>query len=218
MAGLSSATPRINGEVSLAEPPIGTPEYFEVIHLADPDPFGLHTRRYEQRKRSIVLAMLPRPAYHRVFEPGCSAGAFTIELARRCDTVVAFDLSPAAVARAKEYLRAAGISNVRLEVGTVPERWPSVRVDLLVLGELGYYLDAGRLERVVASSAASLEPGGHLLAVHWRLPIENCSLTGDQVHDVLRSSTALRHLAHYEEEQFLVDVFERPPGPGLPRP
>lgn len=199
-------------------PPIGTAEYFERVHADDPDPFGLRSRWYERRKRKVAMAMLPRPRYRRAFEPGCSVGAVTLELAGRCDEVVAADLAPAALASAAAAITEARTKNVRLERARVPQWWPAGGFDLVVLGELLYYLEPSHVREVARLTAASLRPAGHLLAVHWRPPIERCRLTGDLVHAELRSTPGLRLLARYEEELFLVEVLERQPGRGLPEP
>jgi hypothetical protein len=198
--------------------PIGTTQYFEHIHAVDPDPFGLFSRWYECRKRQVASAMLASERYRRAFEPGCSVGAFTLELARKCHEVVAMDVAQAAVNAATVNFAKANASNIEIVVGAVPDDWPTGSFDLVVLGELGYYLGPSRLRSTALQAASSLEPGGHLLAVHWRLPIDNCELGGDQVHAIVRETDRLRLLAHYEEEQFVSDLFERQPGPGLPPP
>lgn len=185
---------------------IGSPGYFEEIHHASADPFGLFERPYEQRKRALCLAMLARPRYQRVFEPGCSVGALSLELAGRAVEVVVSDRAEAAVARTRANLAAARCCNVVVEVGEIPEWWPEGNFDLVVLGEIGYYLSAARLETVCGQVLSSLASGGELLAVHWRPPITNCELTGDEVHATIARS-GFESLAHYEEESFLADLY-----------
>ena len=45
------------------------------LHEEEADPWGAESRWYEQRKRELVLAMLPRPDFDRTLEIGCSTGA-----------------------------------------------------------------------------------------------------------------------------------------------
>ena len=45
------------------------------LHEEEADPWGAESRWYEQRKRDLVLAMLPRPDFDRTLEIGCSTGA-----------------------------------------------------------------------------------------------------------------------------------------------
>ena len=56
------------------------------------------------------MASLPQERYARAFEPGCSIGMLTAELAGRCDAVLAGDPSRAAVAAAQA--TTAGYPNV----------------------------------------------------------------------------------------------------------
>lgn len=71
-------------------------EHFEQMY-ADEDPFGYRSRWYEQRKRDILLGALPYARFARGWEFGCSNGELTAQLAPRCDTLLATDLSQQAV-------------------------------------------------------------------------------------------------------------------------
>ena len=46
--------------------------YFDGLFAGNDDPWAFRQRWYEQRKRAITLAALPRPRYRSVFEPGLS--------------------------------------------------------------------------------------------------------------------------------------------------
>ena len=63
------------------------------------DPWSFETSAYEARKRAVTLASLPHGRYRRAFEPGCSIGTLTEQLADRCDRLLAADVSERAVAR-----------------------------------------------------------------------------------------------------------------------
>jgi SAM-dependent methyltransferase len=177
--------------------------YFDELYAASPDPWGFAVRLYEQRKYALTLAALPRERYRRAFEPGCSIGVLTKLLAERADVLLASDISPQAVAAA---CRARPPGNVELAVRTVPREWPAGRFDLIVFSELGYYFDRDDLDRFIEQATASLEPDGHLVAVHWRTPVADYPSDGPAVHARLCESR-LRHLAHYEDVHFLLDVF-----------
>ena len=158
-------------------------EYFDRMYAADPDPWQFAGRRYEQRKYALTLASLPRERYRRGFEPGCSIGVLTAGLAGRCDTLLAGDAAADAVRTARE--RLAGRSGVRVERIRIPDDWPAETFDLIVLSEVGDYLDARTLDTVVDAVTRALEPGGDLVLLHWRHPVADYPLTGDQVHDAL---------------------------------
>ena len=86
------------------------------------DPWGFTDRWYEQRKRAVTLASLPRPRFRRALEVGCSIGVLTSDLAPRCDALLALDVAGAAVALARERTRT--LPSVRVEQMAVPAQWP----------------------------------------------------------------------------------------------
>ena len=62
--------------------PAADPARFDDTHARRDDPWGVTTRWYERRKRSLVLGSLPDERYGAVLEIGCSIGVVTSELAR----------------------------------------------------------------------------------------------------------------------------------------
>ena len=182
-------------------------EVFEELYRTNSDPWQFEDSFYEHRKRALCLAMLPRPHFTAVFEPGCSIGVFTGELAGRADTVLSTDISERALELAGQRLATAG--NVRLEQGTVPRDWPQGRFDLVVVSEIGYFLQHSELLEVAERSETSLTDDGVILLCHWRHPNEGWELTGDQVHDAFRARNGLRVIAEHREEDFRIDVLAR---------
>ncbi|WP_206691439.1 class I SAM-dependent methyltransferase [Quadrisphaera sp. INWT6] len=140
------------------------PSYFEDLYATHQDPWGFTDRWYEQRKRALTLAALPARRYRRGFEPGCSLGVLSAELAQRCDVLISTDVSQAALDRAASRVP----DNVELRRWGLGEPWPEDAFDLVVLSEVGYYLSAADLPEVVSAVVASLQEGGTLLAAHWR--------------------------------------------------
>ncbi len=187
--------------------PVG---YFDAMYEAAPDPWGFTDRWYERRKYAISLAQLPAERYHRAFEPGCSVGVFSQLLAPRCDSLLSCDLAAAAVQAAAE--RTSDLPQVRVEQREIPRQWPSGRFDLIVLSEVLYYFGDHDLEQVLKHAAASLEPGGTLLAVHWRHPVADYPRTGDDVHRALARQPGLARLVSHTEPDFLAEVYIRTEG------
>jgi SAM-dependent methyltransferase len=180
--------------------------YFEKLYRADPDPWGFATRWYEARKYQLTLAALPRLRYRSAFEPGCSIGVLTELLAARCDHVLAVDEIAEALTQARG--RTTSLANVSVERLTLPEDWPTGPFDLVVLSEVAYYFDEGDLDRLLARCLASLEPGGTLIAVHWRGPT-NYPLTGDETHALIDAHPGLTSMVHHREDEFVLNVWER---------
>lgn len=176
---------------------------------------GLEDRWYERRKRAVVLASLPRERFSSAFEPGCSTGVLTAALAGRCDALLATDVADRPLRLARE--RLAGQGHVRVERRRVPQEWPEGRFDLVVLSEVGYYCGRRDMEALAALAAGALTEDGVLVAVHWRHPVTEYPLGGDDVHAALARLPGLRRLARHVEEDFLLDVLVRPPASSVAR-
>jgi SAM-dependent methyltransferase len=182
-------------------------QYFEDLYSADPDPWRFATRWYEKRKYAVTLAALPRARYRRAFEPGCSIGVLTAELAVRCDRLLAADPVPAAIACAQA--RLVGRRGVRVIRGSVPQDWPDGRFDLVVLSEVLYYLDRAALTRTISLAVNSLERGGDLVAVHWTTRVPEYPLTGPEVHRALHDVPDLTRVVVHDEADFCLEVFRK---------
>lgn len=177
--------------------------YFDRLYGSRPDPWEFRSRPYEIRKRALTLACLPSLHYSTVFEPGCSIGVLTSDLASRGDRVLSMDLSALALASAGETVP----PNVELRQGAVPEDWPAESFELVVLSEVGYYLDSGDCRRLGERAAAGARD---LVAVHWRHPVDDYPLSGDEVHRILAETSArvgMTHLVEHAEHDFLLDVW-----------
>lgn len=188
---------------------------FDELHTADADPWRFETSWYEARKRALTLASLPSRRYRRALELGCSNGVLTGELAQRADAVVATDVSQRALDLAAARLPAA--ASITWERRRLPGEWPDGRFDLIVVSEVGYYFSHDEFEDVVRQCLASLDDDGALVACHWLGPIAGWTLTGAEVHGRLRAEPSLALLSHHEEEDFVLDVFVRPPAVSVAR-
>ncbi|WAP51950.1 bifunctional PIG-L family deacetylase/class I SAM-dependent methyltransferase [Arthrobacter sp. ATA002] len=182
-------------------------EVFEDLYRRSPDPWEFESSFYEHRKRALSMAMLPRPHFASVFEPGCSIGVLTADLAARADAVTATDISRRALDLAR--IRLAGTPQVTLARGAVPQDWPEGRFDLVVISEIGYFLQHSELSELAARTETSLTEDGVVLLCHWRHRNEGWELTGDEVHGAFRARPGLRVFAEHREEDFRIDVLVR---------
>jgi SAM-dependent methyltransferase len=187
-----------------------TPQsYFEHMYARSSDPWNFATRWYDARKHGLTVASLPARRYRSAFEPGCSTGMLTSRLAERCDRVLAVDAVPAAIASAATHL--AAFPHVAVRTARMPADWPDETFDLIVLSELGYYFDDHDLTTLIGRAVASLEPGGDLVAVHWRHPVDEHVRSGDDVHARLAAAPGLARQARHAEADFLLEVYTRTP-------
>jgi cyclopropane fatty-acyl-phospholipid synthase-like methyltransferase len=177
--------------------------YFDALHAARPDPFGLRDSWYEQRKRRLLLAMLPRPSYRQAWEIGCSIGELTAALAPRCDRLLATDGAAEAVERARA--RTCDLPQVRVQQTRHPRDWPPGVFDLIVFSEVGYYFDAAALADLAGRLSTALAPEGSFVACHWRHPFAPAPLAGDRAHDILGAHLPWPRICRYQDADFVLD-------------
>jgi SAM-dependent methyltransferase len=189
-----------------AEPPATTVslDYFTGLYLAKDDPWDLASKWHDQRKYAVTMASLPRARYGRCYEPGCSIGLLTRMLADRCDEVLAVDCVPEAVAAAAEQVR--DLPHVRVAEAMLPAGLPGGTFDLIVIGDLLYYLSAPDLEALLDGLVARLEPGGDIVSVHFRDRQQGGNYDGHHVHAALAARPGLTRVVRHEDEWFVLDV------------
>lgn len=178
--------------------------YFDQMYAANPDPWDFAGRWYENRKRAITMASLPRPRFRRAFEPGCSIGLLSELLADRCDELITADISDAAVRSART--RLADRKSVDVQLLQVPEQWPDGWFDLIVVSEIAYYCNESGAELLGRKAAASLTGDGVLVLCHWLHPVADYPLAGDFAQRAVRDASGLRCLGCHEEEDFRLEL------------
>lgn len=184
-------------------------QYFDRLFDQSDDPWGFRSRWYEERKRALTLACLPGSRYRQGYEPGCANGELSAQLAERCERLLVSDVSARAVELART--RLAALTHVQVVQAHLPEAWPEGRFDLIVISELGYFLDAAALDATADRTRRSLLPGGTVLACHWRRPIRGCALDGDAVHERLARVLGLPTVCEVREADFVLHVWSSDP-------
>jgi len=187
------------------------------MYRADPDPWRFGDSPYEAGKYAATLAAMGDGRFPRALEVGCSIGIFTGMLARRCERLVAIDVSDTALGQARRRLEQA--PHVSLHRMQVPDEWPGGRFNLLLLSEVLYYLDRPDLARLADRAKACLEPGGLAVLVHW-IGGTDYPLSGDEAAEqfirlmrpVAEPAQQTRH------EKYRLDVLVRPGRQGTPGP
>ena len=181
--------------------------YFDDLYQQADDPWHYRNRWYERRKRLLTIAALPRERYRHGFEPACSNGELSALLAGRCETLRVCDISEQAVRLAGE--RLADTPNVTVEQRSVPRDWPRERFDLIVIGELAYYLSREATAELAQRASESLTPDGTLLACHWRHPFEGKLQSADDVHAAFDALPGMTRLVRHDERDMLLDVWSK---------
>ncbi|GIE90250.1 class I SAM-dependent methyltransferase [Actinoplanes regularis] len=182
-------------------------DHFIGLYEAKDDPWDNATKWNDQRKYAVAMASLPRVRYRRCYEPGCAVGMLSVMLAERCDEVLAVDCVDEAVVQARA--ATAGLANVRVERALLPAELPDGTFDLVVIGDLLYYLSDDDLRLMLDGTLARLEAGGDLLAVHFRDRQNPGNYDGFNVHARLAAHPGLQPVIRHEDEWFVLDVFRK---------
>jgi trans-aconitate methyltransferase len=180
---------------------------FEARYRVDPDPWAYATSEYERKKYEATLAMCGDGPFEDALELGASIGVFTALLAPRCEQLTTIDGAPTAVAAARR--RLAGIPDVDVILGEIPDAIPIRRFDLVVASEILYYLSPSELARTLARLESSMLPGGRLVATHWRRAGPERPLDAQRVHAILRDQPWLSLVASGDTDDYRLDVLER---------
>jgi SAM-dependent methyltransferase len=160
---------------------------------------------YEERKRNLILSVLPRRYYQLAVEPGCGEGRVTAALAARCSRVMAWDRDASVVEACRS--NTAHLRNVEVRVGVMPHDWPKDTADLILLSEIGYHLEPGLLDALIDRASLGLSPGGTLVAAHRRQTADEFALGGDDVHAHLFGRAGLARVGGYADDELRIDVF-----------
>lgn len=182
-------------------------QYFIELYRREADPWNFAGSSYEREKYRATLDALPKSRYASALEIACSIGVFTSMLAGRCDNVMAIDVSPDAVGRARSRCR--NLSNVRFETRAIPGEYPPGSFDLTTVCEVGFYLDMRDLHALAAKVASQSRPGGNVVLVHWTPPVRGHASTAEQVHETFRACNDFRWLHGFSAPTYRLDVLER---------
>jgi SAM-dependent methyltransferase len=176
---------------------------FDRIYAEAEDPWQVQTSAYEREKYARTLAALPPGRFANGLEVGCSIGAQTVQLAARCDRLLALDISPEAVRRTRERCR--GLAQVEVREAAIPRDWPKGVFDLIVVSEILYFLDRDDLVAAARRAVDSSAPGGVILLVNWTGPTDTPT-TGDEAAELFATSCGRAVRLHERHETYRIDM------------
>ncbi len=202
--GRIRAVTRVQGDPSPPDRSVSL-DHFIGMYEAKADPWDNATKWSDQRKYAVTMASLLRSHYGRAYEPGCAVGHLTRLLAPRCDELLAVDAVPDAVRQASAAV--SEFPHVTVARAILPADLPDGTFDLIVIGDLLYYLSGDDLDELLAGLLARLAPDGELVAVHYR-DRSGAVWDGAHVHDALAALRGLERLVHHDDEWFVLDVLK----------
>lgn len=133
------------------------------------DPFHYDSSPYERARLESMEEALGSKSYRQALEIGCAEGAFTEKLLRVAERVVAVDVSSAALERARARVGDSSVSWILKDIRDFAPQ-EHVRYDLIVLGDVLYYLDKPLVrelfEEIFVRIAGWLAPSARLLLAH----------------------------------------------------
>jgi hypothetical protein len=128
--------------------------------------------------------------------------------------ITATDIAADALRHADRRLQRSGVrERVRLLRHSLDDPWPTTDFDLVVLSEVGYYLHADTLREVLDRELAS-RAEATVIAAHWRHPVADYPIRGDQAQEIIATTSGLRLMGGYRDRDVAIDVFTT----GAPRP
>jgi predicted TPR repeat methyltransferase len=181
--------------------------FFEAKYQRQRDPWNFASDVYEQGRYQQIVRALSHRHYAVAFEPGCSIGVLTEQLAAMCRKVHAIDISPSAAESARK--RCGHLAHVEITSGPLSGLIPCEPLDLIVFSEIGYYLSEVQLDELAKTLMNRLTPGGVFLASHWTGNSEDHLISGDRVHEILRAVDGLVHEHSEYHPCFRLDRWRR---------
>ncbi|WP_377475385.1 MAG: SAM-dependent methyltransferase [Microcoleus anatoxicus] len=180
--------------------------FFDETYRQSTDPWGYTSSFYETSKFRTTIRSLPKGRFKNAFEIGCAIGVLTEKLAPKCDRLLSVDYSEVGLEEARK--RCINLPQVRFEQMQIPQQFPTEQFDLILFSEVGYYLTKEDIQKTKKKILNQLLPGGYLLMVHFRYPVESFILNGDIVHDtfVENSASSLKHLGDPRKNFLMLDL------------
>ncbi|MBV8650644.1 MAG: class I SAM-dependent methyltransferase [Alphaproteobacteria bacterium] len=150
------------------------PGFYPATSMPDPDWW----QALWPAPATVLTALGIEPGTERVVDLCCGDGLFTLPLAERVKQVIAIDLDPAMVERART--RLAGLSNCAFRPGDAYDiaALAGAPADVVLIANTFHGVpDKERLARAVASA---LRHGGRFIIVNWhRRPREETTVLGE---------------------------------------
>lgn len=184
-------------------------EYFKKVYDANDDPWDFETSDYEANKYKATLAALPHEKYDSALEIGCSIGVFTKFLAKRCENMVATDVSQKALDKAIE--RCKYLENIHFIKAKFPRELPVENFSLIVVSEVAYYLSPEDWELAMSKLFSITKENGNIVLVHWLPEVHDYPQTGDEVHDSFAKymNGKMENVFKSREETYRIDVWKK---------
>ncbi len=121
---------------------------------------------YEKRQSTLADALSRMPHFRRAVDIGCGDGRFTLEIAKRAEVTVGYDISPALIQQARSSAAAIAGINARFEIASIENIDASLQADLVsCMGVLSCMVDHVRYSQAIGIICGLVKPGGLLMLI-----------------------------------------------------
>jgi LmbE family N-acetylglucosaminyl deacetylase len=199
-------TRRVHDRNNAATEPVAR-AHFEHMFERSSDPWSYDSVAYEADRFNRTIATLGGRQFEKALELGCANGALTARLIEHCASLLATDVSQAALDAARA--RLAGSAKVSFVQGSLPDEVPNGSFDLIILSDMLYYLGLAGVATLMTKVAKRARPDCRIVMTNY-LGDTECALTGEMAAEI-----ALAHLPGWHRvfadrtDRLRIDVMER---------
>jgi hypothetical protein len=101
-------------------------------------------------------------------------------------------------------------TQVQWVCGAAPDDLPDTTVDVVIVSEVGYFLDGPALVATLRATRRLLRARGEIVMAHWRGATDDIPLDGAAVHAQAAACLGLPLRARYEDPDLIVEVWGEP--------
>lgn len=130
------------------------------------DAWNYTRNAFEEDRFGMIVDTLSAIHAAKALEVGCAEGHLTRRLAGSVEDLLACDIMPEAIERARA--NCDDLDNIRFLAMDVRTHWPEEMFDLVVYSDVLYFFSKREVRRVIRDSAQHVRERGHLLfANEW---------------------------------------------------
>lgn len=176
------------------------PSYFNNLFAQGADPWRYEGDSISEKRKSLMLGLLPASPVSDILEIGCASGWMTQDFSLRAKRVTAVDCSPVALSLAME--RCKGCSNIEFAALDLLTDRIDGSFDIVVCaGVLNFFPRATQLA-ICDKIVGSMQSGGLLLLEHLRARMPGYEVTGEEVHVLYVEHPELAVLNRTKEDSY----------------
>ena len=182
------------------------PFYFNKLFAQGADPWRYEGDSISERRKSLLLGLLPAAPVNHILEIGCASGWMTKDLSLRAKRVTAVDCSSVALSLAKE--RCEACSNIEFAGLDLLTDSIEGNFDFVVCAGVLNFFPRTTQKAICDKIVDSMQPGGRLLLEHLRARMPGSEMTGEELHMLYVDHPNLHLLDVVKEDIYEIILME----------